>query len=1605
MFIDKNTIPSWDSDINTGFFRISGVSGLRYMDNEFPTKFYYKNYKNYQIITGLTGSNPTGVLYMKFEYPFKNIITKTTDVTEIGIEYYTYNIPLTTSYSKSIISYGATTSFSSFIAYSNIREIDFIINGSSEFKYLNTISGSSSQPNGWDYDGSNYNWHYSNTSVYSPTYSIYGMTISNVNYIARQMEYDIFNLEFNYTKNEGSINDYLSIYISSSLDSSTWVNINTLTQSTIHKEFSLSGIDKNGMRNYLIFSASHSTTNFYGSLSDINIYGGYHDSNNTLSSFTTGTINPVYVTYSYATFSFLTVTNAGDINSATSSLVSKFGNGLFKKGIWENGVWNNGWRNDENFRDFDDITQSIQTYSDITWRVKIKGSSQSTTFFNIGDRISVGNIIAIDINDNRKLLKDYYRVIGVTYSITDPSFTNYIEIEINTTFPYRRIERDSDNHKIKVTKNIWLSGAFFNGYFSGVWNYGLFRGYPKITEMQDTYWIDGIYNGGKFSSTYGIPLDIIGLMPTDGCSVGNVTLTFLQHTFLVGDYIRLFFSVDYLNDYNGVVLVKKVIDTQSIIVEKLYVSNTSVDPDNNTIIIGNAVRYSGTGLIQNFKFYDSNRSKLNANNSLLSSSVFNFNSWINVNYDETRAVTLGKTFKSYDKLTKKSLSRNNLYGYPTYDILSSNSYFRDSNSLNINTYKLGTKYKVYNDFIGDYSSFNDPFNDSDNFDIAGWTYSYNKSIDMTILRTDSIISLNVYDLETTQAFIDSGVTGDELYTLGASAGAILNNSNIIMDKDRYSVVEFDVVTHSNYNTDYTHRNADYYTIETTPIDNGVFSVSTAPNQVTSTYNISSDIIVSDIVEIEVGVDLTGDLSKITINLVSNTGAIINLKKHGAGIGFRLVDTKFNTNDAYRTVADAISPYSLSVTQPPYAGKYGMDKVMSQGTASYSSNTYFWEDLIGTNISGNWTLYVGDDTSKVNLEGWSLKFFYKNFIAINTRPDATVPILHLSNLNYDISTQIVGTGTEQIYDKLSYLPIAENIDHLYVTNTFRLDSIEDTSPENSSTKNTNKKYEYFYNKTDLMMNISGNGFMGSSSSMIVLDNIKLYEVDMIPFFRYFNDSNIYKGIQIPITATAPSIDYSKSDFIFLDNINIGIDSVESNVLVNNGVKCDTPRNATIPPSELEYDTPNIFFIGNSISLSPRYIGDSGTFSSNIALPLGLLLNSTTGIISGSGVTQSVETEYIITLTNTEGFATCSIKIAVSETPELLTGPELYGVTLNDISVMLTWTSIVDALRYEIYQDGNFIGTRNTPLLNYKVMDLTPDTNYIFKVRAQFADGSFTNFSNDKELITDFSEILIVLSIPYLYGSVIGNTMDLSWYTDSSEGTTGFRLYYEVDGGGYVNYIDLGIVYDYIFSINTSSSYNFKIFNAGSSGYSIESNIVSYSPYTPTPGGGGGGGGCLIEGTLITLIDGTQTTIENLFINQQLLSSKIETLNDTNNLQELYQWSSNNLIEERIESFIVKVSPLKVYKTIIINNGLLEATPTHTQLIERDSKWRFVPFGDILIGDKLYSIDKEIIEIISIEINTDERIVYPMLLSNISHTYFSNNILTHNLKQPMDPIDQI
>lgn len=1624
-FIDINQVQSWKhSSILGGINRIESSGDIiRWVQSNFSNNltYSYKQVKNYQFITSVTGSGTIGQLSLKLKPPFSEDITTTNEdvIADGGVQFYTYANPLNNQSSDTMILYGAYDSFTnSVIQSTKMHEISFLINGFSEFKGLSMSQDK--QPSGWSYNLSSdglyysYDWFLSsNSDSISPSYSV-----GTKNYIAKLIEYDRFNLEFEYIKN-GLSTDSIDVYLVRYNDfnsQSFGVPFLKITETSgTNSIIGLTGTNVDGTKNYLVFSSNREvlgTSSFQSSLSNINIYGSYHPKNN----------RNVYISNSISPTSSISVnipdaeySYTSNNNEQNYTLHSKIGNGFFKSGIWENGVWNNGWRDDTESRDFDDVSLSVKTASDVSWQIEIRGSTQSIMNFATGSVVSIGNIIAIDINENRKLLKDYYKIesLGTTGNYS------WMRINIDTTFPYRRIEKDSDNHKIKVTKNIWLSGGFFNGYFSGVWNNGLFKGYPLITEMFDTHWIDGLFNGGHINSNYSKTNSIKSIGVRENCSNGFLILEFIGYTgFLSGDYINItinkstlqFKSTEFLKSYNGVtkiIYIENINGNDIVTVDKITIGKPTITAEiGNTL--ATAIRYTATSLVQNFKFYDNNISKIKSNDTNISNAVFSFNSWIDVNYDDSRSVTLARDFRSYEPLTGKSINRNNLFGYPTYDILSSSSRFRDSNTLNTKLYKLGTKYKVFNDLIGEYSEFNEPFDPAleniENFYNAGWTFSY-KEDNIDFNRTESLISNSNSDSILTQNYIDSGVTGDELYISSKKSGGVLNNRNVNINKSRYSVIEFDLVTYSVPNSEYSYKNELYSISEvgynginsipftqstsvaaTSIIAGGIFSINSdtllegdidfntgfeanakvynidkqsdgsfiicgsfsnymgsgtrmnnicrisstgildmtfpsnaaiiqigtpsfikpyvvknvttqndkiyllcnyepsisilgtnvksrilrldtdgdidnlwpshirfdniltdivvrpdtntfdpryisgtvivigafskcyntagldiyyinkiitfnsdgninyemslngsfiIPNNkaffnaddipstlvirsnnsiliggkisnyrefnnstfyirglielvintgdffytvntdlissnsllpvnnkgflgnnltkiegsntynfinkiildsldriyiignfnsytdltshpsfnlirlkqngkfdptfitgqgldkpaydiklspdekflyiagsftkynsvnvgkvikiknssqdgklvesvsvikpldsivraidysttdliiggsfefyqrgqssiveqvlLTSSYTESTKILSKDILNISLNLNMTcDDLSKISINLKSPDGRVINVKKTNSGDGKILTDTTF----------DYSSNINMSSSSQPYTGVFKMDKQNNIGTTGFISDSITLTELVTTDTSGDWIIYINDEgDGKIALHDWYIIIRYKKYINDVSNSIVDLPIIHFSNLNYEINTQpTIGATSNsalQIYKKMSYLPITKNVNHLTSKNSFRLDSIENTSPDrwggfNSNQKN--KKYEYFYNKTDMMLSISGNGESGISQSMVVLDNLNMYEVDMIPFFKYFEESNIYKGIQEPIRGVSPEIDYLNSDFIFVDNISIGLDTIEINTDLKSNLNC-------------------------------------------------------------------------------------------------------------------------------------------------------------------------------------------------------------------------------------------------------------------------------------------------------------------------------------------------------------------------------------------------------------------------------------------------------------------
>ncbi len=960
------------------------------------------------------------------------------DVNANVVSLYHYSSPSSNVASTRYVTFEANGTFSNYtqnrgIRNFNINELDFKFQGYSYCKLQGSelVVPSTQNSLGWYYDigTDTYFWYDRNYGTPSnkvqankhglqPVGGGFNGKIADCgyrlnNYMARFIPYSLFNLRFNY---RNPTNFPIKVFLSPNLPTSVPSTISelksgtlnipssatliaTLAQSASASVYSTSHVFY-GLRGnqYLYFVGSYvglsSSTATYSNvyISDISIDGGYHPGNNR-QYLTTNTSNyysptqiiPIGITGA----TYATLVGTGNTVNATSSLSvseikAKIGNGTFKAGIWENGVWNNGWRVDEYMYEFYNVEQFFGYNRLKRWRVQISGPTASVSQFTTGDNISIGNIVAIDINEDRKVIKGYFTIINKTDTSIIVVFDNY--------FPLRRVERDSDNHRIYITKNVWLSGAFFNGYFKGIWNYGLFKGYPLITEMYDSHWIDGNFEGGHFSaSSYSIPnfTDTV-------YSSGKVGLTFSSpHGLAVNDIITIDKNNKTVNpEYDGETTVTQVVNLYQIVIDKDWGADTTNES-------GQVIIDLSKGLIQKVNLKTNNRSKITTSISLESESIFLYDSWMDLNYYDTSAVNIGKPQNLLNSLSKKTYSENNLYGYPTKDILESTSSFRDSFSTSVRKYRLGTKYKVYADFIGDAGQFQDYFGptgpDAQLFLNKGWTYSEEFKGSITFSRTED---LGLEGLTGQELKITTFNKGGILDIVPDTVEEILNRTNEQIERNRYTKIEFDLITYSNVISDSANGNV------------SILIGSVGPYQLTTPNSF-----------------LYSDRSTFALKYVEG----------------------FNSSD-YLTLFNA--------------GFYGL------------------------------------------------------------------PAIHFNNVNKikrDVYYSIGGGITASTLIDASFLPIYKNVDHIL------------TSPK--------KKVEYFFNKRNLSMRFYGGTLFSpnlphSSTVEYVLDNLHFYEVDMIPFFQYFTDENINKGVQVPYQGISPFIDYSNANFSFIDNISIGLDSIQT-----------------------------------------------------------------------------------------------------------------------------------------------------------------------------------------------------------------------------------------------------------------------------------------------------------------------------------------------------------------------------------------------------------------------------------------------------------------------------
>jgi hypothetical protein len=151
-------------------------------------------------------------------------------------------------------------------------------------------------------------------------------------------------------------------------------------------------------------------------------------------------------------------------------------------------------------------------------------------------------------------------------------------------------------------------------------------------------------------------------------------------------------------------------------------------------------------------------------------------------------------------------------------------------------------------------------------------------------------------------------------------------------------------------------------------------------------------------------------------------------------------------------------------------------------------------------------------------------------------------------------------------------------------------------------------------------------------------------------------------------------------------------------------------------------------------------------------------------------------------------------------------------------------------------------------------------------------------------------------------------------------------------------------------------------------------------------------CFLKGTKITLSDKTYSNIEDLTLDDKVLTYNIEGLSELKDKNKISSWQTDKMIGSLSESGIrnIWINPTDSY--LIINNKL-RLTNHHLIHFKRKNIYYFNFAEKLLLGDELLT-DEELYEpIISIEEVKDTINVYNFELDK-DQTYFADNYLVHH-----------
>ena len=154
-------------------------------------------------------------------------------------------------------------------------------------------------------------------------------------------------------------------------------------------------------------------------------------------------------------------------------------------------------------------------------------------------------------------------------------------------------------------------------------------------------------------------------------------------------------------------------------------------------------------------------------------------------------------------------------------------------------------------------------------------------------------------------------------------------------------------------------------------------------------------------------------------------------------------------------------------------------------------------------------------------------------------------------------------------------------------------------------------------------------------------------------------------------------------------------------------------------------------------------------------------------------------------------------------------------------------------------------------------------------------------------------------------------------------------------------------------------------------------------------------CLLAGTLITLADGTQKAIETIAIGDELKSTVVGDMPNSDNTEVLTLWSQANPTISNTTTTVQNNKMSTVDSVLSFNNGRLTSSKDHLHVIKRSGNWMVVIASSVVVGDIFVTQSGSEITITSIEELTGSFNVYKLDVET-NDTYIASDIITHNAK---------